>query len=181
MRRLLWTANRWLLTKGPTVWISLVGGVIALSMVIAVMLSLARLARAEHALAAHIEQTATPLPPQSGQQTPELPLPMVEYRFDVTGRILAAISESELDPELIQFKFETSEDARLTRQTAVFTLQAEWAQLSRALHLLQAADRSVYISRLRLVRETADQAVVSAEVQLSVAFMDPSLGPARQP
>lgn len=177
--RLIWTANRWVLTKGPVAWIGLVGGAIALIMGIAVMLSLARLSRAEQALAEQIKEASAPRSASTEQRSLAPPFPKVEQRFDVTARILAAISESELEPEQIQFKFETSQDAGFTRQIAVFTLQAEWDQLSRALQLLQAADRSIYISRLRLVRESASQATVSAEVQLAVAFLDPSLGQGR--
>jgi hypothetical protein len=72
----------------------------------------------------------------------------------------------------IRFKFEHVAEAGVTRQVAVFTVRTRWDEVARLLARLQAADRSIYIARLRVARESVDDVMVDADIQLAVALLD---------
>lgn len=172
-KRLAWALNREYLRRGVAAWIGLSGAVLVLTLLASLGWSRLRLERAGDALAATVgalradRGTAVPK-----AQAEALPLPAVDRRFDITQRILAALKKAGFEPEQIRFKFETADDAGLTRQIAVFTLKAPWNEVARALSQLQNADRAIYISKLRVARESVDNELVAAEIQLAVALVD---------
>lgn len=180
LKRLSWALNRAYLRRGIAVWVGLFGAVLVLALLASLGWSRLRLERAGDALAARVGElrvergvTAVPHP---NEQVETLPLPVVGQRFDITRRILAVLEKTGFAPEQIRFKFERAGDAGLTRQIAVFTLKARWSEIAAALSKLQAADRSVYISKLRVARESADDELVAAEIQLAVALVDDDVG-----
>ncbi|EIL98060.1 hypothetical protein [Rhodanobacter thiooxydans] len=101
-----------------------------------------------------------------------LPLPSAARRFEITQRILEELQDKSFAPEQIRFKFEHVAEAGVTRQVAVFTVRTRWDEVARLLGRLQAADRSAYIARLRVARESVGDAMVDADIQLAVALLD---------
>lgn len=101
-----------------------------------------------------------------------LPLPSAARRFEITRRILEELQDKDFAPGQIHFKFEHVAEAGVTRQIAVFTVRTHWDEVASLLARLQAVDRSIYIARLRVARESADDATVDADIQLAVALLD---------
>lgn len=171
-RRLVWGVNRWILVAGPAAWVLMAGMLLLALLCAGLWSSLTQLHQHERTLAALVAEPAGPAFGGRGEDSHELSLPPLEQRFEVNRRVLAALAESGLEPDQIQFKFETAEEAGLTRQVAVFTLESEWEQISQTLQRLQAADRTIHISRLTLAREAPGAGLVTAEVQLGALFAE---------
>lgn len=176
-RSLVWGLNRWILIMGPAAWTLIVGTVLLVVVGAGLWSSTTQLHRYEQTLATLAGNPAGDGAGEPGPGAPRLALPVLAQRFEVNRRVLAALADSGLQPDQIQFKFETVEEAGLTRQVAVFTLQSEWGQVSRALQQLQAADRTIHISRLTLAREAPGSGLVTAEVQLGALFADADVLP----
>ena len=173
MQRLAWWANRLYLRHGAATLIALAGLVVLLLLAAATAWSQVRLTRAEQDLAQQVERLRSLSQPRvHREKVAALPLPAISERFDLNQRIIATLKTTGLEPERIRFKFEPVQDAGLTRQIAVFTLKARWSEIAAVLDRLQSVDRSLYLSRLRVSRETASDEQVSAEVQLAVAMVD---------
>jgi hypothetical protein len=173
IRRLIWWGHRTYLRHGAVMVVALIGGVLLLVLLAAMAWSHMHLARVERELHRGVEiLRARPIPQGRREKVQALPLPAITQRFAITRRIISVLKDTGLQPERMRFKFETIQDAGLTRQVAVFTLKARWDEIAAALARLQATERSLYISRLRLSRENLDDEQVSAEVQLAVALVD---------
>lgn len=176
VKRLAWALNRGFLRHGAALGIGLLGMAWVLGLLAAMGWSWLRLDRVNDALAAQASKmrAARDIAPlrKEGQS---VPLPVISERFVITRRILTALKKASFEPEQIRFKFENAGDAGLTRQIAVFTLKAPWSDVAKALAQLQAADRAIYISKLRLARETPDDELVTAEIQLAVALVDDTI------
>lgn len=173
IKRLYWAFNRQYLRRGAVAGIALGGAVCVLTLLVSLGWSRLRLERAGEALAASVGE----LRAGRGEAVPRaqaetLPLPDATRRFDLNRQFLVALKRAGFEPEQIRFKFETAEEAGLTRQIAVFTLKARWGDIARVLSQLQAVDRAIYISKLRVLREHADDEQVAAEIQLAVALVD---------
>jgi hypothetical protein len=172
-RRVVWWLHRIYLRHGAATVVALFGGAVLLALLAATAWSSLRLASAERELEQRVEALrAAPAPQLRREKVQALPLPAMEQRFAITRRIIATLRETGLEPERMRFKFETIQDAGLTRQVTVFTLKARWSEIAAALARLQATERSLYISRLRLSRENPGDDLVAAEVQLAVALVD---------
>lgn len=170
-RRLVWALHRGFLRHGIAFGLALAGATAVLALSIAVGGTWWRLRQAEAAQTAQLGE----LHAAANQTTPNapaavLPLPDAKQRFELTRRILSGLEEAGFTPEQIRFKFEDVSDAGLLRQTAVFELKARWEEIAQALAELQATDRSLYIAKLRLERETPDDALVVAEIQITMAL-----------
>lgn len=173
LARVLWTLNRAYLRHGVSLVVAALGVAMALALSVSVAGSVLRLATLEATLADRVaELRGRPPVTAARDEAPSLPLPLVSRRFDITRRILAALGKTGFEPEQIRFKFESAGEAGLMRQIAVFTVKARWDDVARLLAQLQGADRAIYISKLRVARENAEDELVSAEVQLAVALLD---------
>ena len=169
-KRLIWTLDRSQLKYGAIVWVGLIGVVVVAALSISLMLSFVALKQTDRRLAeefAALRQARTPV---ATVQAQALPMPVMAQRFAITRRILETLEKAGFEPERIRFKFEDVVDAKLTRQSVVFTLTAPWNQVSHGLALLQSTDRAIYISKLHVARDSVDNEMVTADVQLAVAF-----------
>ncbi|GAB3094110.1 hypothetical protein GCM10027159_10610 [Lysobacter terrae] len=176
VRRLAWWAQRHYLRYGMASIVAATGFALLVALSAATAWSHLRLTRAERELSARMDTLHALSRPQAHREkVAALPLPAIAERFELNRRIIAALKTAGLEPERIRFKFEPVQDAGLTRQVAVFTLKARWAEIASALERLQAADRSLYLSRLRVSRDAPSAELVSAEVQLAVAMVDDSV------
>lgn len=174
-RRVVWTLHRGHLRHGALMWMN-VGVVLIVVMLLAnVVVSAWHLQRAGVELAAAQLQVAhgTPISAVATADGHDpLPLPSAARRFEITRGILEELQGKDFAPGQINFKFERVADAGVTRQIAVFTVRTRWDEVASLLARLQAVDRSIYIARLRVARETADDAMVDADIQLGVALLD---------
>ena len=170
-RRIVWAINRHFLLRGASLWIGLIGGSILLALSITLLLSQIRLREARSLLAAPVG-SSEPHTIASTIASKRSPLPQMNERFGRTRKMLGALEKGGLETAQIKFKYERSEEAGLYRQIADFSVQAPWKDIGKTLQSLQAADRAVYISKLRLSRESIDQETVEAEIQLSHVFAD---------
>lgn len=172
MKRLVWTINRWFLMRGQTLWVALLGSGVLLLLVAMLLLSLVRLEQTARALQQHPAVSAVSANAAASEGPEPTPFPTMDERFNKTRQILAVLSRSGLQPAQIKFKYERSEDAALFRQIADFSVVASWKDVGEMLKRLQATDRAVYISRLRLARESTGHEAITAEIQLAVVFVD---------
>jgi hypothetical protein len=171
--RLVWWFHRVYLRNGAATLIALSGGALLAVLLAATASSHLRLVRVERELAQRVQSLRSrPVPQVRREKVQVLPLPPMAERFAITRKVIATLAQAHLEPERIRFKFEAIQDAGLTRQVAVFTLKARWSEIAAGLARLQATERSLYISRLRLSRESLGDDLVSAEVQLAVAMVD---------
>jgi hypothetical protein len=105
--------------------------------------------------------------------------PSEAARSRTNGKILAILDRLETGPEQVRFKFEALPEAGLLRQVAVFNIRTTWPQVADVLGELQEADRAVFISRLKVAREGAEEDVVEAEIQLGMVTHAAPLGGAK--
>ena len=172
MKRLVWMINRWFLMRGPTMGIALLGsGVLGLLLVM-LSLSLLRLEHTGHSLQEYPAEIGFKKAPAAAEGSELTQFPTMEERFKKTRQILAVLSKSGLQPAQIKFKYERSEDAALFRQIADFSVVASWKDVGEMLKRLQATDRAVYISKLRLARDSTEHQAITAEIQLAVVLAD---------
>jgi hypothetical protein len=169
-KRLLWTLDRNLLIHGAVIWVGLIGAVVVVGLSIALLMSFIALKRADGQLAEEFAALRLARAPTVSVRAQTLPMPVMAQRFEITRRILATLDKAGFQPERIRFKFEDVVDAKLTRQSVVFTLTAPWSQVSHGLMLLQSTDRAIYISKLHVTRDSVDDESVTADVQLAVAL-----------
>lgn len=170
-RRLAWAAQRAWLRHGPVVVVPVLAVAALAALLLGVLGTAIRADGVERDIAARLRQ-----PPAASSAIPRakarvVPLPPLADRFDINRKVLEALEGAGFEPERIRFKFETIEDAGLTRQVASFTLKAPWERIAGVLATLQASERSLYIARLRLKRESPTDAELSAEIQLAVALV----------
>jgi len=177
-RRLVWALNRGYLRHGVAYVLTVVGTIAVLVLVVGAAFDAWQLQRTQRALAERLHDLRVSSRPVAEQASDAaLPLPALSRRFDINRRILDALAAAALAPEQIRFRYENVGDAGLVRQTAVFTLKASWSEIAKALAALQAADRSLYIAKLRLEREQPGDPMVTAELQVAVALtLDPDDG-----
>ncbi|MDR6841135.1 hypothetical protein [Pseudoxanthomonas sacheonensis] len=177
-RRIVWAINRQFLLHGAGLWIGVIGGGILLTLGITLSLSQMRLREARTLLTGPAS-SSEPLAIVPTTTSKPSSLPQADARFDSTRRMLGVLRKGGLEPVQIKFKYERSEDSGLYRQVADFSVQAPWKVVGETLQSLQTTDRAVYISKLRLTRESIEQETVEAEVQLSHVFLDRQAEPAR--
>jgi hypothetical protein len=173
-RRVLWVLHRGHLRHGALMWASLAVALAVLALAASVAASALRLQRIGTELATVQAQILHGAPVEAavaGARTP-LPLPSAARRFEITQRILEQLQDKDFAPAEIHFKFEHVAEAGVIRQIAVFTVRTHWDEVAGLLARLQAVDRSIYIARLRVARETADDVTVDADIQLAVALLD---------
>ena len=173
-RRAVWTLHRAHLRHGALMWANLGMALLVVMLLANVATSAWHLQRAGIELAAARGQVShgTPVQVVAADGRDALPLPSAARRFEITRGILQALQDKDFAPEQISFKFERVAEAGVTRQIAVFTVRTRWDEVADLLARLQAVDRSVYIARLRVARETAGDAMVDADIQLGVALLD---------
>jgi len=169
-RRLAWTVQRAFLRHGALAWTIAVGGAVVAALVLGGVLANARLARAQALLEARTAELRRSASEATAPRNDARALPLGGDAFATNRRVLAALDAAGLAPDSVRFKFEPVGETGLTRQVAVFTVRARWAEVAHLLDLLQRADRAFYIARLRLQREDADDAFVEAEVQLATTL-----------
>ena len=172
MNRLIWTIDRAFRRHGAQLWVAVIGVLVILALSISLRAASSELKSNEQEVADAIAALRKPRSVGTREASGSLKLPAFDQRFEVTRRIISTLKKSGMEPERIRFKFENEEDARLTRQIVSFSLDAPWTEVGQSLNQLQAADRSIYISRLRVSRTSADNDRVVAEIQLAVAFSD---------
>jgi len=174
LRRLVWWLMRLRLRHGLLAWAALAAWVGVVVLGVGTVLSAVRLHGAGRDLSA--QATALTRAPAAASSTtaPKSPLPSATERFDTTRRMLESLQGSGFSPEQIRFKFEADRDAGLSRQVAVFTVKAPWSQVAKLLAELQTLDRSVYIAKLRIARDSAGSELVAVDVQLALAWLDES-------
>ena len=173
LHRFAWWLHRLHLRHGASAIVALVGGLLLVGLLAVTAVAQLRVQRGQEQLdrrVAALRSQARPAEPR--EKVVSLPLPPMAQRFLITKRIITTLDKVGLQPERMRFRFEAVEDAGLTRQVAVFTLKGRWSQVGTALAKLQAADRSLYIARLRVSREHTADEQVAAEVQLAVAMVD---------
>lgn len=170
-RRIVWAVNRQFLLHGAGLWMGVMGGGILLALGITIALSQMRLREARALLVAPAG-SSEPLAIESTTASKRPSLPQADARFGSTRKMLGVLEKGGLEPAQIKFKYERSEEAGLYRQVADFSVQAPWKMVGKTLQSLQTTDRAVYISKLRLSRESVEQETVEAEVQLSHVFLD---------
>lgn len=131
----------------------------------------ARLQRAERALADIVREahTGTQRPASTTTSDPAPAFPVASERHAINRRILDTLRRGNFHPEQVRFRFEDVPDASATREVAVFTVSSAWSDLAHLLESMQGLDRSMYISRLRVSRNTSADEQVTAEIQ--VAFV----------
>lgn len=171
VKRAVWSANRLYLRHGVVAVVAALAVVGVLVIFLGVIAAAFRLAQADMELIGRGEPLVSPtarVAISEGRQ--QLPLPVAALRFEVTRRILTVLQDAQLSPERIRFKFENAGDAALTRQIATFTVKASWSEIADMLARLQATDRAVYIAKLRVFRESPDDQLLTAEVQLALAL-----------
>jgi hypothetical protein len=174
LRRILWTLHRGHLRHGALMWACLAVAMVVLGLVASVAVTALRLQRVDTDLAAARASAlhGAPVEVAVADGREPLPLPSAARRFEITRRILEELQDKDFAPEQIRFKFEHVAEAGVTRQVAVFTVRTRWDEVARLLARLQAADRSIYIARLRVARESVDDVMVDADIQLAVALLD---------
>lgn len=174
--RALWTLQRAYLRHGPGLLATALGLVAVVVLASMVVASVVRLHRLGDALAQTRTAASARAPdPQPGiVDTPSsvLSLPEEAKRFEITGKVLETLETDGFEPDRIRFRFEHADDAGVTRQVAVFTVDTRWDDIARLLAKLEAVDRAVYVARLHVTRDTASDARVTAEIQLAVALRD---------
>jgi hypothetical protein len=170
-RRLAWTVQRVFLRHGLSAWLLAVGIVLVAALAIATLLASVRLQQAQALLEARTAELRHGAAADAGgSRTDAHAIPLGGDAFATNRRLLAAMDKTGLVAESIRFKFEPVGETGLTRQVAVFTVRAPWAEVARLLDALQRADRALYIARLRLQRENADDPLVEAEIQLATTL-----------
>lgn len=169
-KRLLWMLDRNLLMHGAVVWVGLIGAVVVAGLSIALLVSFLAMKQADRQLAEEFVALRQARAPIASARAQALPMPVMAQRFEITRRILATLEKAGFEPERIRFKFEDVVDAKLTQQSVVFTLAAPWSQISHGLALLQSTDRAIYISKLHVARDSVDDEMVTADVQLAFAL-----------
>jgi len=181
-KRMLWTLNRAYLRHGALVWVSAAGIAIMLLLSVLTVAAALRLVQIEVDQKARVDELrGTPASVPVGDEASALPLPQASRRFDITRRILTSLQKTGFEPEQIRFKFEAAGEAGLTRQIAVFSVKARWDDVARLLAQLQRSDRAIYISKLRVARENAEDELVVAEIQIAVALLDDTDVPGAAP
>ena len=172
LQRLAWMGQRAWLRHGPVLVVAVAVALAAVAMLLGIVRSQYRVAGVDREIAMQLQQARSrPVVGMARAKTRVLPLPPLSSRFGITRNVLDALEGAGFEPERIRFKFETIQDAGLTRQVVAFTLEAPWERIAGLLATLQASERSLYISRLRLARETPDDVQVTAEIQLAVALV----------
>lgn len=171
-RRLIWACERAYLRHGAIVPMAAIGFLALVVLLADICWSYRRIAQTEEEIGRRAQQLRAAIRPDMPREKVQvLPMPAMSRRFGINQRVLATLQGAGFEPERMRFKFEEIQDADLTRQVASFTLTGRWGEVAKALSALQAADRALYISRLRLSRQTLVDDQVSAEVQLAVAFV----------
>ena len=170
MKRLIWIADRAFRRHSALLLVLGVGLLIVLALSLSLRSASSSLGRKDFEVAQQLKALRQSNMPSGPARSEPLSVPGMKQRFDITRRILATLDKAGLQPERIRFKFEAEADAGLTRQLVVFSIEAPWSEIGRGLNLLQATDRSIYISKLRIARESAESGSVVADVQLSVVF-----------
>lgn len=171
-RRAIWTINRLYLRHGPLAAAGTLAVAVTLALLLGLILAAFDLAKADIKLSRRGQPITSPVAPVEVMERRQLPLPDAALRFQVTRRILAVLQDTQYAPERIRFKFENAGDAGLTRQIATFTIKAAWSDIAEMLAQLHATDRAVYIAKLRVFRENADDELLTAEVQLALALRE---------
>lgn len=179
-RRIVWMLHRLHLRHGPLVWVAaalmvvaLAAGATTLHQAIQVRSLRAEWKRVRALPAPPIaDATSVAKPHASG---PHLPLPDYARRFDVTDSMLEAIRAQGLDPDRIRFRFEPHADAGITRQVATFSVRARWPDVAGVLQKLQASRRDLYVSGLRIARESPEAETVTADIRIAAAYMSPAV------
>ncbi|NZA25160.1 hypothetical protein H0E84_02085 [Luteimonas sp. SJ-92] len=171
-RPLVWALHRGYLRRGAAFVLCLL---VASAAVLTALLAGAawwQLKQADREVAARTRAlSAAPSGQGLEEKSEPLQLPASARRFDINARILAGLEEAGFAPQQIRFRFEDVDEAELIRQTAIFELTAGWSEIANALAGLQATDRAVYISKLRLERETPGAALVTAEIEVAAAMV----------
>ena len=173
-RRIVWALHRGHLRHGAWMWVGMAVALALIGLTASVAASALRLQQVDTELAAARASAlhAAPVQVRVVDGREPLPLPSAARRFEITQRILEQLQDQDFAPEQIRFKFEQVAEAGVTRQVAVFTVRTRWNQIAQLLSRLQALDRSIYIAKLRVARESADDAMVDADIQLAVALLD---------
>jgi hypothetical protein len=169
-RRIAWSVQRAFLRHGAFAWTIAVGGALVAVLVVGGVLSSVRLARAQSLLEARTAELRRGATDATAPRTDAHALPLGGDTFATNRRVLAALDKTGFAPESVRFKFEPLGETGLVRQVAVFTVHARWADVAQLLDTLQRADRALYIARLRLQREDADDPDVEAEIQLATTL-----------
>lgn len=173
-RRVLWVFHRAHLRHGALMWACVVAVVVLIGLVVSMAVSALHLKRlgTDLAMARDRALHGAPAATIPGIGREPLPLPSVARRFDITQRILKELQGKDFAPEKMRFKFEHLAEAGVTRQIAVFSVRTRWNEIAELLTGLQAMDRSIYIAKLRVARDSADDAMVDADIQLAVILRD---------
>lgn len=173
LRRLTWWLMRVRLRHGLLAWAALAAWVCVVVLGFTTTVSAVRLHGAGRDLSSQAAALSHgPAAAGSSVAPPKSPLPSAGERFDTTRRMLESLQGSGFSPEQIRFKFEVDRDAGLSRQVAVFTVRAPWSDVAKLLAQLQTLDRSVYIAKLRIVRDSAGSELVAVDVQLALAWLE---------
>ncbi|MCD9026846.1 hypothetical protein LDO26_01265 [Luteimonas sp. BDR2-5] len=169
-RRLVWTVNRWFLLRGAVAWIVAVGA----ATLLLVLLLLAASLRQYNVLKSQLESPGIQVNEVGEQDSPAAPLPFPSYgqRFDVTARALEAFRIEESLAGKITFAYDSSEDARLVRQTATMNIDSQWHEVGALLDRAQMAIPTAYISRLHIAREAEHDALIEAEIKFTLVYRD---------
>lgn len=168
LSKLAWSIQRPLLRHGALGWSVLVVAVVLFGQAVLLVCSSIALVRLDVPIADVADRRKVPHAP-----APSMPLPRFSDRFGLTAAAIAQLAPAQATvPATITFTYESSPEARLFRQTAIFGTQAQWTELGPMLDRLQAIHRAAYISHLKLSREQADQPSLDAEIQLAIAYLD---------
>lgn len=173
VRRGLWGLHRMHLRHGLLGWLNLgaCAGVLVLAFVVGV--EFVHTLQADADIATRIAALRhAPTSAVTPSAEPSMSLPVASQRFAITQRMLTTLQKAGIAPEQIRFKYDSVVEASLTRQIAVFTIQSRWNDAARLLTQLQAADRALYVARLHISRDSADDDTVTTEVQLALALQD---------
>ncbi|HEY1137602.1 MAG TPA: hypothetical protein VGE64_08945 [Xanthomonadaceae bacterium] len=170
LKRLSWTVHIAWMRHG------VMGGLAlsALLIVLAMLLDVGNAYRRVRSLESEVSAKTVASLPRKTAGAPsdallETPVfPIITARSNINGKILDILDRMEGGPEQVRFKYEASPEAGLARQVVVFNLKATWREIAALLDKLQRVDRSVFISRLKITRESIEEDVVEAEIQLGL-------------
>lgn len=171
VRPLVWAINRWFLVHGALAWVAAIGTV----MLLGLLFLFAGSVRSYLETKAEWEsRQATAMAGDSPPSTVRpLPFPFYAERFGLTATALEALKIDESLPEKISFTYDRNQDSGLVRQTATLNVDSAWQDVGQLLDRAQMAIPAAYISRLRVARDSDQDILLGAEVQLTLIYRDP--------
>lgn len=162
--QLSWPLVRWRLAHGPVAWVLLAEALLAL------VLALAWIGVRDPREPPPREAPAIRRAVPALEPSQRLGLPADVQRLPRAKRLLALVQRQPAAPQYISFRVEEVAGTGLRRDVMVFKWNTSWSQLTRLLHDVETLDRAAYVSRLHVARETANDEVLTADVQIALAM-----------